>query len=226
MKDCLVFDLNAPRGSQWKAITGLPAPRGGGGLVYSASENKLIFAGGAIRPTVGAGKAVDQKEAWAYDLGQGLSGTWVPLANFPYLANHLSFTKANDENGMEHVYFLNGQLGQNQQSGNIDLVYEYSFASSAWIQRQSSDLTRGHASSSTFGYGCGLITIAGKTNEVGGTGDIAYYHIPTNTWTSIGNLDVMANTPVCIVYKDLSNADWIHCESPRSLSRKRQISSS
>ena len=204
-------------------MTSLPEPRGGGGLTYSASENKLIFAGGATRPIFGKGKAVDQIDAWAYDLGQGSNGSWVRLADFPYLGNHLGFTKAYDEKGLEHIYFLNGQEGQNQLTGNIKLVYEYSFATSSWIQRKSSTLSRGHSSSSTVAYGCGFIVIAGITNELGQTGDISYYDIPSDTWTSIGNLGDTPNTPVCIVYKDLNNADWIHCESPRGLSKKRQI---
>ena len=223
MKDCLIFDLNAPSGRQWSALTSLPEPRGAGGLVYSSSENKLIFAAGAIRPFVGKANADDQNDAWSYDLGQGSNGSWVRLVDFPYLGNHLGFTRANDQNGLEHLFFLNGQEGQDQGDGNIKLVYEYSFRTSSWIQRKSSTLSRGHASSSTLAYGCGFLVIAGVTNETGQTGDISYYDIPTDTWTSIGNLGDTPNTPVCVVYKDQANADWIHCESPRGLSKKRQI---
>ena len=222
MSDCLIFDLHEAPGSQWSTFTSLPGPRGGGGMVHSISANKLIFAAGAIRPTPGKGSAVDQNEAWQYDLGQGSNGVWVALPDIPYFANHISYATVYDQTGQEHHYFLGGQAGQNQNSGNFDLVYEYSLVSSTWIQRMRSDLPRGHASSSTFAYGCGLIVIGGNTNN-GKTGDISYYDVPSDAWTSIGNLGSTPNTPVCVVYTDLNDDDWIHCESPRGLSKRCKI---
>jgi len=84
--------------------------------------------------------------------------------------------------------------------------------------------TRGHASSSTLAYGCGLLIMAGSTNEFGKTSDISYYSIPDNEWTKLGDLPASPNTPVCVVYTDPSSVDWLHCESPDGFSHKIMIS--
>ena len=65
--------------------------------------------------------------------------------------------------------------------------------------------------------------MAGSTNEGGKTSDISYYSIPDDKWTKVGDLPASPNTPVCVVYTDQSNVDWLHCETPGGFSHKIEI---
>lgn len=134
-----------------------------------------------------------------------------------------SYVSAYDNIGIEHHYFLGGQEGENEQNGNFNNVVEYDAGS--WTPRADKPFARGHASSSTLAYGCGLIIMAGATNGGGktSTSDISYYSIPDDQWFKIGDLPESHNTPCCVVYTDPSSVDWLHCESPDGFSHKIRI---
>jgi Galactose oxidase, central domain len=103
---------------------------------------------------------------------------------------------------------VGGQLGENEQKGNTKNNYEWIAANDTWVARQSMALSRGHAASSTKAIGCGFLVIGGTTNEQGMTGDISFYDIPSNSWTSIGSLPAVVNTAVCE-----TGGGYLYCET-------------
>jgi hypothetical protein len=187
----------------------------------------LVF---AVRPKAGKSASIDYFNTWTYDLAQGDAGVWVSQDDIPFSGNHIMYTRASDEMGMERFYVMGGQMAEDEKYGNIDLMYEFvpsmpKGKNQQWIQRASMAMKRGHASASTRAYGCGLIMLGGTTNRpIGKIDSIDYYDIPSNTWTKIGNLGEAENTPVCDIYADPDGKDWIWCTSPRSLYRQQKIS--
>jgi len=165
---CFVFDNTvAPgQGKQWTALPSLPEPRGGGSLLYIEEANSLLWAGGSVR--VGW-QVTDYGTAWLLDLNNVGAG-WVQTTTKPFASNHLAFTKAKDALGKVRYYVMGGQLkggeGRSELSDLVEFVYNPSGADS-WIRRANMMITRGHASSSTHGYGCGFITAGGHTNGGG-----------------------------------------------------------
>lgn len=219
---CLVYDHSIPpgNGSQWETLPSLPDGRAGGGLVYIESTNSLLYAGGAERPVEGVADALDYKDAWIYSFE---SMNWTTKEDIPFLSNHMSFSLAKDEEGSTHYFFVGGQIGENEQTGNVDSNYEWDVAGERWIQRQDMAFTRGHASSSTRGISCGFIIAGGSTNEFGQTKDISYYDVLSDSWTSIGELPQQLNTPVCDI--DFENG-YLYCETGEvgdSFSYRRRI---
>jgi Galactose oxidase, central domain len=197
--DCYVYDHAVPPGrdEQWTTLTPLPAGgRAGGGLVYLASARALLFAGGATRPVPGLPDAVDEPDTWMMNLNDAVP-VWTEQPDLPYLSNHMSYTSAVDDFGTVRYYFVAGQIGENEATGNVNDHYEWDIATQDWLERAPMPFTRGHASSSTRGIGCGYLLAGGTTNEYGMTKDIHYYDIPTDSWHKVGNLPAALHTPVC-----------------------------
>ena len=182
-----------------------------------------------VRPIVGKSTSIDFFDTWTYNLAQGDNGVWVSQDNIPFGGNHIMYTRANDSKGMERFYVMGGQKGEDERYGNIDLMYEFvpskpKGTNQQWVQRASMALKRGHSSSSTRPYGCGLIMVAGTTDRPTGKIDsIDYYDIPSDTWTQIGNLGSFVNTAICVIYADPLGQDWLWCTSPYGLYKKHMI---
>jgi hypothetical protein len=131
-------------------------------MVHDSGTNTLIFSAGAVRPVIGNAHADEYNNTWSYDLSQGTAGVWVAKDAIPHSSNHISYATTRDANGLERHYFFGGQIGENEYAGNVKTVYEYVHGPSPnWIRRQDMLLTRGHASSSSRPYGCGIIVIGG-----------------------------------------------------------------
>jgi hypothetical protein len=203
---CFVYDhaIAPGSGNQWSSLPPLPSGRSGGGLDYSGTLNALIYAGGAQRDS----NYVDFPHTWMYVLGS--SAGWVRKTDIPFLSNHMSYVSAVDHLGRERLYFLGGQMAEDESDGNIDDNYEYDPINDTWIERARMPFARGHASSSTQAISCGYIVVAGTRNGTGRTRDISYYDIPTDTWTKIGDLDAAINTPVCDI--DFVRG-YLYCET-------------
>lgn len=206
---CFVYDNSVAPGNakQWSSFLSLPDGRGGGGMVYDTKRNSLIFASGAKRPQAGNAFAVDYNNTWMYSFADPSAG-WVPKASIPFVANHMSSVTAIDGTGNEHHFFMGGQNSEIECCGNHKEIYEFDAENETWIRRADMPVTRGHAASSTRPISCGFLIAAGTTNEYGKTADVSYYNIPTDAWTSIGNLTNALNTPVC----DLKGG-YLYCES-------------
>jgi hypothetical protein len=224
---CFVYNHSQAPGSQnrqWSRLgADLPSGRAGGGLVYDKQRRALVFAAGAQRPEPGNPEAFDYNTTWMYYFDRPNAG-WVRQADIPFLANHMSFVTAVDANtNQERHYFLGGQVGENEYTGNVVDNFEWDMDRLTWVRRRSMPMTRGHAASSTRAVGCGFVIAAGSTNENGKTADVSYYNVPTDTWTSIGTLPNAINTPVC----DIDVVErYMYCESgwaTGSFSWRRQM---
>lgn len=178
-------------------------------MVYVPSTNSLVYSGGAERPILGEEGAVDYRHTWMYSFDNITAG-WVEKGDIGYLGNHMSFSSAKDENGMDHQFILGGHVGENNEYANVDENWEWDPVNEGWIERANMPFPRGHASSSTRAISCGIIVAAGAKNTGGSTRDISFYDVPTDTWTSIGSLPRALNTPVC----DIDFEDgYFYCES-------------
>jgi hypothetical protein len=213
--DCYVYDPTvAPSSSssdqQWSIFPSLPQPRAGSGMVHDAASNSLIYAGGAIREILGSANATDEADAWRIsldDTGAAATGSgWTPIADFPYLGNHISSVSGTDELGNQRHYFLGGQRSEEECCSNIKSMYEYTVSTNAWAQRADMPFGRGHAATSTVPYGCGFLIVGGAINSsssgartLQSTNDISYYHIPTDAWSTLGTAPAYFKTPVCHV---------------------------
>lgn len=208
---CFVYDHSVEAGTtgQWSQLLDLPEGRAGGGMVYDRYCNALFFAGGAQRPEEGLKYAIDYPDTWMLDLAHVESG-WEAKPNATLVTNHVSHVTAKDSFGRERHYWAGGQRGEYEANANSNELYEWDALNELWINRAPMLLARGHATESTRAFGCGFIVAGGSTNEYGKISDISYYHIPTNTWTSIGNLPKAINTPVCDI-----NDGFLYCETGR-----------
>jgi hypothetical protein len=206
---CLMYDHSKPPGmGQWTAFASLPdGGRSGGGMVYDSTLNALFYAAGCTRPMRGNVFSVDHNDTWMYSIDNPGAG-WVPRAPIPYLGNHISFVTAKDKNGRDRHFFVGGQLGQHEDNGNQNHNFEFDAINDKWIKHTPMPITRGHAAASTRAISCGFIVAGGLSNEQGMTADVAYYDIPSATWTSIGILSNPINTPVCVI-----RGGWMHCET-------------
>jgi len=63
---------------------------------------------------------------------------------------------------------MGGQIGEDERSGNQDLMYEFiptNPRGKQWARRANMLVKRGHANEGTRPYGCGLIMISGTTDR-------------------------------------------------------------
>jgi hypothetical protein len=198
---CFVYNhTEAPgQGKQWSNLAPLPEGRAGGGLIYDKQSRSLVFASGTRKDDPAGYNTV-----WQYSMNNPSNG-WVRKAGLPFVADHMSsVTVVDPQTGKERHFFLGGYAGH---SRNVDNV-EWDAVQELWIRRQSMPMTRAEASYSTRAFGCGFIIAGGTTNEHGMTGDISYYDLTTDTWTSLGELPRAIAAPVC----DISG-DYLYCES-------------
>jgi Kelch motif len=219
---CLKYSHKKPRATQWEHLPSLPEGRGGGGLWYMNYTNSLQYTTGATRPN---GTATDHNTTWELSLNNMTKG-WMRRADLPYRGNHVSHVTVH-YNGTYRHFVAGGQERQNENYANRPDHYEYDNMKKTWIQRASMPYGRGHASASTFAYGCGYIMAGGAINNKSHTADISYYGIDTNTWTSIGNLTMALNTPVCDIVRFANGTDYIYCQTgpiSAEFSWRRQIS--
>jgi hypothetical protein len=187
-------------------------------MIYDLATNTAVFAGGAIRPTAGNAHAEDRQDAWKINLATlGSPGaTWQSVKNIPFGANHMSFVTAKDGAGAERHFFVGGQNGENEHTGNVDDNYEYIVASDTWTEHTPMTITRGHAASSTRATNCGYTISGGSSNQQDPghhTADISFYSIPDQNWTKIGDLPFALNTPVCEISptNPQTGKQYYHC---------------
>lgn len=86
--DCFLLDLTDGGPGVWSRLPSLPAPRGGGTMSYIPNENSLVFALGAVRPSIGSPEAIDHSDAWILSL-EDIDEGWRTLPELTYEANHV-----------------------------------------------------------------------------------------------------------------------------------------
>ena len=83
------FDYNA---DTWEEFTPLPEPRGGGGLIFDAAQNVLLYSAGAERPNAPEEEELfDFRHTWVYSLDTYPDGQWEEKMDIPYDSNHISY---------------------------------------------------------------------------------------------------------------------------------------
>jgi hypothetical protein len=223
--NCYVYDHNKRPGTgQWSKIHDLPSHgTGGAGIIYDDKTQALYYVGGAQRPFPGVLFANDTNKVWKYSLNHTELG-WVASTPIPYLGNHISYVSAKDASGTRRHFLLGGQSGEDERLGNLADVYEFFPETATWIRRASMPFGRSHSTASVRAIGCGFIVAGGAINNFAGgkklqTTDVSYYDIPTNTWTSIGNLRYAMVTPII----DIDRNGYFHFVDTRSRSYRRRI---
>ena len=104
-------------------------------------------------------------------------------------------------------YFLAGQIGENESTGNIKDNYEWDAMNKMWIRRKSMPFTRGHTASSTRAIGGGFIIAAGLTNESGKTSHTMLSLVLPTLGRRSGIFQLDINTPVCDI-----DGGYFYCE--------------
>ena len=202
---CFVYDHSkAPGQSQWSKIANLPNNgTAGAGMIYDTKRNSLYYAGGGQRLVPGSPHPVDLHNAWKYSFDNPKSG-WVAITPVPYAANHLSAVTHRTAKGIERHFFIGGQTGEFEITGNLADTFEFVATKQEWIRRASMPQARSHATASTRPVRCGFIIAGGSFNSMTSkknrTADISYYDIPTNTWTSLGSAPTAMATPVVVIH--------------------------
>lgn len=205
---CFQYDHAVAPGNndQWTRFASLPdGGRSGGGMIYDATIDALIYTAGSQRPEQGQSGAIDFTDTWMFSLQNPITAPtsrWVRKRNIPFTGNHMNFVTAYDANRRARHYFWGGQQGDNEEDENVNTMYEYNAITDQWIQRTSVPFPIGHSAASARAIGCGFLFAGGRTNT-GLTDAIMYYHIPTNQWTQIGELTNSIHTNVCIYANDL-----------------------
>jgi N-acetylneuraminic acid mutarotase len=206
---CLRYNHSSPPTTQWTYMPPLPEGRGGGGMILVNNTKTLMYATGATRVD---GAAYDHRDVWGLNLNNLTSG-WKKFPDIPYEGNHVSHVTASFK-GQQRHFIMGGQLKQNEKFTNQAHNFEWNSTSMSWTRRASLPVGRGHASSSTFPYGCGLIIAGGAINNNTKTKDVSFYSIETDSWTKIGDLVIEMNTPVCDIVRFSSNStDYIYCQT-------------
>jgi hypothetical protein len=223
---CFVYDHSKEpgEGGQWTRIADLPNNgTAGAGMVYDTARNALYYAGGGQRLVPGDIHPVDRNNTWKYRIDNP-SGGWVAIAPIPYFANHLSSVTHTDSFGRERHFFAGGQSQEFEAQGNLPDNFEFVAATETWVRRKSMTIARSHSTASTRALGCGFIMAGGSTNSANTlknrTNDVSYYDIPTDSWTSIGNLAFSLATPVV----DIHPNGYMHFVAGTTRSQRRRIS--
>lgn len=187
MTDCISYSLKF---GTWSILPELPAPRAGGGMVYIASANSLVFAGGATRPGDEA-STIDHDDTWALNLGD-LSAGWQTRAAMPNPRNHLSAVEVQGR-----YFWIGGQDGGDEKDGNQDSNNEYNYDTDTWFTKTSMPFGRSHHSASSPSYGGGFLVTAGSINGNEKTGSVLFYDVNSDTWHDLGVYPRAIPTPVC-----------------------------
>jgi hypothetical protein len=224
--NCFIYDHNvAPGMDQWTKLPLLPdGGSAGAGMIYDSETRTIFYVSGSKRPKVGDRFSVDVNTVWKYTFAPG-EKKWVASTPIPFKSNHMSsVTHLDTVTNKERHFFLGGQIGENEHTGNLPDMYELIVSSETWVRRASMPMGRGHAMASTRSIGCGFIIASGSVNTVTAiknrTADISYYDIPTNRWTSIGNLVYGMVTPII----DIDTTGYIHHVDTRARYFRRRIS--
>ena len=224
--NCFIYDHNViPGMDQWARFPRLPdGGSAGAGMIYDSGSRTLFYAGGSKRPILGESFSFDVNTVWKYTFASGLRN-WVASTPIPLQSNHMSSVTHRDSiTKKERHFFLGGQMGENEYTGNLPDMYEFIVSSETWVRRAPMPMGRGHAMASTRSFGCGFIISSGSVNTatrvLNRTADISYYDIPTDRWTSIGSLVYGMVTPVI----DIDTNGYMHHVDSRSRSFRRRIS--
>jgi N-acetylneuraminic acid mutarotase len=214
---CFIYKHFEPPGQQWLSFPRLPEPRSAGAMLYLRLTNQLLYTAGAARPyPKDPFNTVDHRHTWTYNLSFGIKGKWKATTQYPINANHVGYTSVLYRKRQRH-YVLGGQQRQFESNTSIDSMYEWDTKTTRWIKRAKLVYGRGHFASATIPYrNCGFI-IAGGTRDIEQTtGDVDYYDISTDAWTSIGRLPPKrGKTIACVIHNQIATGSdlYMSCQT-------------
>ncbi|PXF39383.1 hypothetical protein BWQ96_10936 [Gracilariopsis chorda] len=197
---CYMFSYGERK---WETIPKLPLAVGGGGMVYISQLDSLLFSSGMIRQQ-DEWHGIDSTHSYMLDL-KNMGAGWVRKADIPNPRNHMSGVSV-----LGRYFFVGGQKGADEESGNQRSVHEYDYSNDKWIEKESIPVPLGHISASTFQYGRGFITVAGITDGRRPIAKVHYYDAVKNIWSELGFYPRQVQSVVC----GPSN-DAIHCSTGR-----------
>ena len=221
---CYLYDnsITPGTGQQWTRFADIPNNGTAGAcMVYDATRRTLYYIGGGQRLVPGRPESVDTNNTWKFDFLQPSSG-WVATTSIPYKANHLSAVTAKHL-GQERHFIVGGQISENESIGNLADVFEFFATNETYVRRFSMPFGRSHTTISTRAIGCGFIVAGGSVNSINGrkqrTRNILYYDIPTNNWTSIGDIPTNLATPLV----DIHNSGYMYFVNDDGTSRRQIV---
>lgn len=179
----------------WDNLPGLPMRSAGGALLYHATTNSLVFAGGALREA-GLEPVIDRKETYTLSL-HDLEKGWKRMADMPHPRNHMAGAMVGTR-----LFFVGGQLGTDEYSGNTNHTQEFIVEENKWVERADVPYPVGHVSASTPAYGPGFFVIGGVINGRKKTNKVLYYNMNEDKYYDVGHYPVGVQTPVCGVAYD------------------------
>ena len=209
-------------GQQWTRFADIPMNgTAGAGMFYDGGRNTLYYVGGGQRLVKGKPQAVDVNNTWKFNFLQSSMG-WVASTPVPYKANHLSTVTAKFRNQERH-FIVGGQISENEVIGNLVDVFEFFASNETYVRRMSMPFGRSHTTISTRAIGCGFIVAGGSANSINSkknrTTNILYYDVPTNSWTSIGDIPMRLATPLVDVHPN----GYMYFVNNRGTSRRELI---
>ena len=207
-------------GQQWTRFADIPMNgTAGAGMFYDTGRSALYYVGGGQRLVKGRSHAVDVNNSWKFDFLRPSVG-WVASTSVPYKANHLSAvtTKFHDQ---DRHFIVGGQISEQEATGNLADLFEFIASNETFIRRTSMPFGRSHTTISTRAIGCGFVVAGGSVNSVNGrknrTANMLYYDVPTNSWTSIGDIPRSLATPLV----DIHPNGYIYFVNDKGTSRRQ-----
>ncbi len=97
-----------------------------------------------------------------------------------------------------YVYAIGGQFGENEFSGNSELVQRYDPTNDTWTQVADLPLAIGHISASTFTANGRIFVVTGVTQDSTSTDTIFMYDPTTDTWTALPPAPAAAQSPISV----------------------------
>jgi hypothetical protein len=94
-------------------------------------------------------------------------------------------------------FVVGGQHAEFELTDNQATLSEYLSRPGRWVNRRPMPNPTGHISSSVLPYGCGILVLGGVRNGEKLTSDIWWYSASEDDWHMIGELPVVAKTPIC-----------------------------
>lgn len=203
------------RSDSWTKLPDLPGDRAGGGLIFRREKSRriveLIYAGGGDRMTNAPNPHVDHGDTWVLNL-KNLAAGWVDQGvKMPDPRNHQGAVRS-----CGRYYWVGGQHKENERSGNRVTCNEYFPDDQRWGSIADLPIPLGHISASTLPYRCGIIVIAGVTQQKARSKNIYYWEPKGNKWYFIGEYPLPLATPVCGIRRNT-----ITCATGSSLGRNR-----
>ncbi len=182
--------------NRWTKLPDLPGPRGGGGLVL-VGRRWLVYSGGVNRPYNSISVHIDHATTWSLDTEHLDKGWRNDSAPIPLARNHLAAVTSCGRH-----YWVAGQKGNNEVSGNTRAVTEYIPWQRKWITQPPRAIYYlpnpfGHVSASVLPYRCGIIVVGGIGQRRKLRNQVLWWNRQTNKWHVIGVFPKPVATPVC-----------------------------